>query len=94
MQKEIQRDPRDELADYRMEDISIRGDTIMWFYTDGDGESRKCLIVAKLDDPDSTATKHFDLGWDAVGYCHAYSQRRRCSSCDAMFPVDTRSVAF
>lgn len=47
-----------------MVSFGIRGDTIMWFYSDHDGESREHLIVAKLDDPNGAATRHFGLNWD------------------------------
>ena len=52
--------------------FGIRGDTIMWIYTDLDGEARECLVVAKLDDPDNIATRHLDLDWGEVGDDHTH----------------------
>ena len=67
VQKEIQVNPHDTPMGYDMVSFGIRGDTIMWFYTDEDGETRDHLIVAKLDDPDGVATRHLDLDWDTEG---------------------------
>ena len=67
----------------------IRGDTILWFYTSYDGELRRHLIVAALDDPDGAATRYLDLGWRMVGDGHSCS-RRDHDLCNIVFPVDGR----
>ena len=82
------------LMDYQIEYLGIRGDTVMWFYTDGGDEPRMNLIVAKLDDPDNVATRCFDFGWNAVGDYHAQSRRCRRNSYNVMFPVGTRCLTF
>ena len=52
---------------YRLRYFGIRGDAVLCFYADHDGESRQHLFIAKLDDPDGGATTHLlDLDLSAV----------------------------
>ena len=92
VQKEIRVNTHYKPVDYLMWYFGIRGDTIMWFYKDHDGESREHLIVAKLDDPDGAATRHLDLDWDAVGDDHTLEGG--CGLHDSTIPGDIQSFTF
>lgn len=85
-QKKIQVNPHGGPLGYRMDYLGIRGDTVMWFYADQNGEYRKHLIVAKLDDPDSAATGRFDVNWGVVGD-HPASSRSSRDLYDTVFPA-------
>ena len=69
-----------------MKYLSIRGDTILLLYWDPNKGFREHLVVAKLDDPDGTATRYFSGDRGTVGDDHARS--RGCHDLHgAAFPV-------
>ena len=88
VQREIRINPRYKPVDYGMEYLGIRGDTIMWFYNDYDGESREHLILARLDDPDCSATRYLDL----VGDGHILEGVHGLY--DSTFPGDIQGFTF
>jgi hypothetical protein len=89
VQKEIQADPHGKVRGYRLRYLGIRGDTIMWFYSDDDSRLQERLVVAKLSDPDGAATRYLDVDWGLVGNYHACPPSRY-DLCDVIFPADTR----
>lgn len=65
----------------------------MWFYRDGTGRPLERLVVAKLDDPEGVATRHFNLDWGVVGNNYAYAQRGY-GLCDVTFLAHNQVFKF
>ena len=90
VQKKIQADPHGKVRGYHLRYLGIRGDTIMWFYSDDDSRLQERLVVAKLSDPGGSATRYLDVDWGLVGNYLATIQVVATYVMLYIFPADTR----